>query len=136
MTTVNHTAVNFTMKEVEQRMQKVQMKLLIVHRRKADLNFPCLQKQQLKCQKTANQDLPNDDQIRLAIDTAAKNAEHLLTCLGVQNLEIDFRESMTRNSKTESEFEFVSIESSEVANNSNDSACKGTKTSRVTVSSG
>ncbi|XP_062702468.1 uncharacterized protein LOC109424774 isoform X1 [Aedes albopictus] len=124
MTTVNHTAVNFTMKEVEQRMQKVQMKLLIVHRRKADLNFPCLQKQQLKCQKTANQDLPNDDQIRLAIDTAAKNAEHLLTCLGVQNLEIDFRESMTRNSKTESEFEFVSIESSEVANNSNDSACK------------
>ncbi|XP_065092377.1 uncharacterized protein LOC135713194 [Ochlerotatus camptorhynchus] len=92
MTTVNHTAVNFTMKEVEQRMQKVQMKLFIVHRRKTELNFPCLQKKQLKSQKTPIHDLPNDIQIRQAIEKAANDAIHLLNHLGVEQEDIDFGE--------------------------------------------
>ncbi|XP_053698519.1 uncharacterized protein LOC128745469 [Sabethes cyaneus] len=108
MTTINHTAVNFTMKDVEQRIQKLQMKLLIIHRRKTELNFPCLQKQQLKSQNMPSHDLPSDTQIRQAIEQAENDTINLLISLGVDEEQFDFRESIVVNSKTESEFEFVS----------------------------
>ncbi|XP_058826771.1 uncharacterized protein LOC131686793 [Topomyia yanbarensis] len=94
MTTVNHTAVNFTMKDVEQRMQRVQMKLLIAHRRKNILAFPSLRKQASKALAAKSCELPDDDQIKQAIEKAAQDASELLISVGFDPESINFTNSM------------------------------------------
>lgn len=110
MTTMNHTAVNFTMKDVEQRIQKMQMKLLIAHRRKCTLSFPSLRKQVCKALAAPSYDLPNDDQIAESIKLAEQKATELLISVGFDEDKIDFTHSLTiRNSNVPYEFEFVNV---------------------------
>ncbi|XP_058449367.1 uncharacterized protein LOC131429319 [Malaya genurostris] len=88
MTTMNHTAVNFTMKDVEQRMQRVQMKLLIANRRKNALVFPSIKKQVSRAMASTSYDLPDDDQIKEAISKAEQIAIELLISVGFDLLHI------------------------------------------------
>lgn len=109
MTTLNHTAINFTIKDVEQRMQKVQMKLLIMYRRKKLLHFPTLRKQEQKASETIIYDLPTDDEICKAILDAEIDATELLISVGCIKDEIEFSNNIViRNSQTTPEFQFVS----------------------------
>ncbi|XP_053698489.1 uncharacterized protein LOC128745438 [Sabethes cyaneus] len=103
MTTLNHTAVNFTMKDVEQRMQRVQMRLLIAHRRKNVLSFPSLAATSLEA---SSHSLPNDEQIAQLIKAAEQKATELLTLVGFDENEINFTNSLiTRNTDTAPAFE-------------------------------
>ncbi|XP_062703425.1 uncharacterized protein LOC134285829 [Aedes albopictus] len=118
MTTVNHTSVNFTMMDVEQRFQKVQMKLLIAYRRKHEMTFPSLQKQEHKMRMMKTSHLPNDDEIRKAIETAEQNAKILLISLGIQESQLNFREIIDiRMSKPKSDFDFITINENQMHNN-------------------
>lgn len=109
MTTINHTAVNFTMKDLEQRMQKLQMKLLIAHRRKNILCFPSLRKQASKTCPFF--DLPNDDEIAESILAAEKNATELLISVGFDKDKIKFSHSfIIRNSNIPLDLEYVNVD--------------------------
>ncbi|XP_065077882.1 uncharacterized protein LOC135701105 [Ochlerotatus camptorhynchus] len=110
MTTINHTAVNFTMKDVEQRMQRVQMKLLIAHRRKDTLCFPSLRKQVFKLLAASSYDLPNDDQIAQSIKVAKHKATELLISVGFHEDKVNYTNSLfIRNPNIPPEFEFVNM---------------------------
>lgn len=123
MTTLNHTAVNFTMKEVEQRMQKVQMKLLIMYRRRNLINFPSLLRQDQKVSETPVYDLPNDNEICNAILEAENNATNLLIFVGCTVDEISFSNNIViQNSKTIPDFQFVDTSAGTEWNDENDVA--------------
>lgn len=110
MTTMNHTAINFTMKDVEQRMQRVQMKLLIAHRRKNMLSFPSLRKNASKALAAKSYDLPDDDQISQSIKKAEEKATELLLSVGFSKKDINFTNSLIlRNSDVTYEFEYVDV---------------------------
>ncbi|XP_058453978.1 uncharacterized protein LOC131431988 [Malaya genurostris] len=110
MTTTNHTAVNFTMKDVEQRMQRVQMKLLIANRRKNALVFPSIKKQVSRAMASTSYDLPDDDQIKEAISKAEQIAIELLIFVGFDMVKINFTNSIiSRESNPLTKTECVSL---------------------------
>lgn len=109
MTTMNHTAVNLTMNEIDQRMQKVQMKLFIMHRNAKTLNFPNLLKQQNKVRSAPVLKLPNDDEIRKSLAKAEGNARDLLEFVGCVEDVVFTNSVIIRSPKLHTEFEFVAI---------------------------
>lgn len=109
LTTVNHTAVNFTIKQVEQRMRTVQMKLFIAHRNKHEIAFPSLRKEEQKALDTETFALPSDSEIATAIDKAQQKALDLLRSIGCAVEELNFTNSI-RIPDPDIQFEFVSVQ--------------------------
>lgn len=112
MTSVNFTAVNFSMLEVEQRIQKVQMKVMIMHRNKQSLNFPNLRRREAKALTALHYEMPSDEIIQQAMLEAKLCAAQLLTRAGCKNVDFNFSSSVNERQTEEilPDVEFVAVE--------------------------
>lgn len=78
-TSTESTVVNFDMKSFESRLNKIEAKVEIMHRRKDDFKFPRLRETSADCTNT----LPSNIQIAEIIEKAKNETSRLLHVLGV-----------------------------------------------------
>lgn len=108
MTSTNETVINFTMKELGEKIRRAMMRMFVTYRRQNELEFPILKRREAKYSSTF--DLPSNIDIRQAIERARVAAMHHLEEVGISEDEQRFEGSL--DSISSMDFEFVSVECS------------------------
>lgn len=106
MTTTNETVINFTMKELGEKIRRAMMKMKITYRRQNELEFPILKRREASKNVTFN--LPNSEDIKQTIEKARTSAIILLKNVGIPESKQRFESSLDIN-QCLIDFEFVSV---------------------------
>ncbi|XP_053699211.1 uncharacterized protein LOC128746192 [Sabethes cyaneus] len=104
MASTNQTIVNFTVKELTEKLRRIQMKMTIMLKHQKSINFPAL-----ICESSTEQSMPSDDELITVVEKAMITARRILFNLGLDNDSIDLCNSLNKTDTMLPAIEFINI---------------------------
>lgn len=106
LSSTHQTVVNFSIKELTEKLKRIHMTRSIMYKNRNQINFPFI------VSKHANQHspvLPSNDEIIIRVQTSKTNAEKVLQSVGIEKEIMDLSDSVC-NSVAVARTEFVEVE--------------------------
>lgn len=108
MGTTQQTVINFTAKELTEKLKRIHAKMRIMHAHKDSIHFPYMAR--LADKRRIAPSLPSDECIIQAVERAQEAAHEALLNIGIRHEDINLADSINSINNIPEEVEFVNVE--------------------------
>lgn len=105
MSSTKQTVVNFTSKELTDKLKRIHMRWNIMYRNRNQIHFPTLEKYE---RRLVEKNLPSDDEIKAVVLTAYNTARKALMAVGIGDDTVNMNYAINWRSQR-LEFEFIGV---------------------------